>query len=97
LEELEEHLGVVRIAVYGGVTKDRRNPPGWNSLLSELQLKLSFEVLANLKICRSIVIPGKRSATRNPDFSGCPGFPLKFTLAKAGAGMTVFRTFARAS
>jgi len=36
---------------------------------------------------------------RDPDlgFSGCPGFPLKFTLAKAGAGMTVLMTFARAS
>jgi len=70
-----------------------------------------LEVLANLKICRSIVIPGKRNPaphgvqgearvgiySRRRRDSGCPGFPLKFTLAKAGAGMTVFRTFARAS
>ncbi|MBM4331728.1 MAG: hypothetical protein FJ117_10980 [Deltaproteobacteria bacterium] len=37
---------------------------------------IPIEVFANLKIGRSNVIPGKRSATRNPDFSGCPGFPL---------------------
>jgi len=56
-----------------------------------------IEVLANLKICRSIVISGKRSATRNSDFSGCFGYQIKFNFAKAGAGMTMFRTFAKLS
>jgi len=45
----------------------------WTPLILE-----PYEVLANLKIWCSIVIPGKRSAIRNPDFSGCSGFPLEF-------------------
>jgi hypothetical protein len=35
-----------------------------------------LEALAKLAASKEIIIPGKRSTTRNPGFSRYPGFPL---------------------
>ncbi|MBM4332387.1 MAG: hypothetical protein FJ117_14430 [Deltaproteobacteria bacterium] len=104
-----KRIGVIGAGLMGSGIAQVAAQAGFNVVMRDVEdkflergfssIKKSLNLRGSCKSQNLLLNRHSGQAKRNPEsrFSGCPGFPLKFTLAKAGAGMTVFRTFARAS